>query len=276
MGDIKQLRLSDLQAWYNRWYEPNNAIVVVVGDVQPEAVKELAQEYFGQMKQEPIVKNKVPANVSSIGQRRIVVRVPAKLPWLVMGYNVPVIHTVNAKNKWQPYALALVAAILGGGDSSRLYAKLVRGKQIASGANAGYSPFRRLNALFVLSGTPAQKVSVNTLKKEILEQVKKLQEKPVSAAELKKVKTQFIADNIYEKDDMINQANWLGQAIAVGLTWQDAENFVDDIKAITPEQLMDVAKMYLTKDRLTVAELQPLPMTKSTPNAKRDAHENIH
>ena len=128
MADLDAMKVEDLRAWYERWYAPNNATLVVVGDVDPDKVFELAKKYYGPLKPtDNIPPPKPQTEVEQKGLRTIKVKAPAELPYVMMGYKVP--GMINAKEKWQPYALEVLASILDGGNSSRL----------VQGADAGQS-----------------------------------------------------------------------------------------------------------------------------------------
>ena len=127
MDDLENMQLADLQQWYDRWYAPNNAIVVVVGDIVPEEVLALARQHFGPLKPETLTAPKPRVEPKQAGQRRVTVRVPAEVPYVVMGYKVPVLKT--AAVDWEPYALTVLAGVLDGGSSARLTAEL--GESIA-------------------------------------------------------------------------------------------------------------------------------------------------
>ena len=128
-ADIASYKIKDLQAWYQRWYAPNNATLVVVGDVVPEQVFKLAEQYFGPLKPSDLDPLKLQTEVKQLGVRRMTVKLPAKLPYILMGYKVPSLATVE--NEWEPYALEVLGGILDGGNSARLSSRLVRGQQIA-------------------------------------------------------------------------------------------------------------------------------------------------
>jgi zinc protease len=258
MNDLENMELSDLQAWYQRWYAPNNAIVVVVGDVEPEAVLELAKKYFGPLQPEEIVPPKPRLEPQQQGKRYVNVRAPAEVPYTVMGYKVPVLRT--AKEDWEPYALEVLANILDGGDSARLTRDLVRGSQIASSAGAGYDLYDRQAGLFLLDGTPAGEHTIAELQQALFEQVLRLQETLVDADELARVKSQVVASDVYEQDSSFYQAMKVGQLEAVDLDWKLADAYVDRINAVTAEQVRAVAKKYLLEEQLTIAELDPLSM----------------
>lgn len=273
MNDLENMQLGDLQHWYERWYAPNNAIVVVVGDVDPDEVLRLAKKYFGTLKPEVIVPPKPRIEPPQQGRRDITVRAPAEVPYTIMGYKAPVLAT--AGEPWEPYALEVLANILDGGDSSRLTRDLIRGSQIASSAGAGYDLYDRQAGLFLLDGTPAEPHSVAELQQALFRQIQQLQDEPVTEAELSRVKTTVVANAVYELDSAFYQAMKIGQLEAVGLDWRLADEYVERINAVTAEQLQAVAKKYLVEEALTVAQLDPLPMERgreSHPDSSGGAH----
>ncbi|MEN9503367.1 MAG: hypothetical protein RI964_2652 [Pseudomonadota bacterium] len=264
MADLDAMKVEDLRAWYERWYAPNNATLVVVGDVEPDKVLELAKKYYEPLKPTANIPPPKPqTEVEQKGLRYVKVKAPAELPYIMLGYKVP--NMLSVKEKWQPYALEMLASILDGGNSSRLAKSLIRGKEIASEASASYSGYGRLPDLFVLGGMPAQGQKLETVKAALLEQVDKLKNEPVTADELARVKAQVIAGEIYERDSQQQQASLLGSLESVGLGYKLADEYVDNILAVTPEQIQAVAKQYLVEDHLTIAELDPQPIDPNKP-----------
>jgi zinc protease len=259
MDDLKHMRVEDLRKWYETWYAPNNATLVVVGDVDPQQVYNLAKKYFGPLKPSTIPEMKPRDEIPQTGVRRITVKAPAELPYLVMGYKVPVLRT--AKNAWEPYALEVLAGILDGGDSARIAKNLIRGSQVAAQASAGYSLDARSENLLALDGTPAQGHTIAELETALREQVKKLREDLVSEEELKRIKAQVVTSDVYQKDSVFYQAMQIGSLESVGLGWQVSDQYVDKVKAVTAEQVRDVARKYLIDDHLTVAVLDPQPIS---------------
>ena len=269
MNDLENMELDDLQVWYERWYAPNNAIVVVAGDVEPDAVFKLAKQYFGPLKPEQVVPPKPRIEPPQQGKRSITVRAPAEVPYTIMGYKVPVLKT--AQVKWEPYALAVLAGILDGGDSARLTSELVRGSQIATDAGAGYDLYDRQDSLFLLDGTPAGTHTIDAVQQALLQQLQRLKDKPVDADELARVKSRVVADAVYEQDSVFYQAMKIGKLEAIGLDWRLAEEYVERINAVTAEQLQAVASKYLVDKYLTVAQLDPLPMENGSKSAQASA-----
>jgi zinc protease len=258
MSDLENMTAEDLEKWYQAWYAPNNAVLVVVGDVDPEEVYKLAKKHFGKLKPSKLPEIKPQKELKSLGQKNLTIKLPAQLPWLVMGYNVPMIAT--DANDDDPYVLSVIAAILSDGSSSRLQKDLVREQQVAAGVSADYNPFYRLEGLFEFQGTPSKGHSVEDLKKAILAQIEKLKETPVTMDELKKVKTSVIASKVYDKDSIANQAIEIGSLETVGLSWKLRDEYLQRISAVTPSQIQSVAREYFTEDNLTTAELIPLPL----------------
>jgi zinc protease len=269
MSDIKNYKVADLEEWYQKWYAPNNATVVVVGDVEPEAVYTLAKQYFGPLKPETTALVKPQIEIEQRGKRSIEVKAPAELPYFMMGWKVPVVKTVEAEFAWEPYALEMLAGILDGGNSARFARELVRGEEIAASMGAGYGLFSRLADVFVVVGTPAKGKSVSELQQAVMAQLEKVKTELVSEEELNRIKTQVVANAVYERDSVFYQAMQIGMLETVGLEWQLTDTYVENVQAVTAEQVQAVAIKYLIEDSLTVAELIPtsLDMNKSAMTA---------
>jgi zinc protease len=258
MSDINHYQADELRDWYQKWYAPNNATVVVVGDVKAQAVLELAKQYFGPLKPEKIADLKPQVEVPQKGYRYVQVKAPAELPYLMMGWKVPVVTT--AEVKWEPYALDVLAGILDGGSSARFSRELVRGQEVASGVYAQNNLFSRLQDVFQIGGTPAKGKTVAELKAAIMEQLKQLKTGLVSAQELQRVKAQVVASNVYERDSVFYQAMQIGMLETVGLDWRLSDDYVANINKVTAEQIQAVVQKYFIDDKLTVAELDPQPV----------------
>jgi zinc protease len=258
MDDLENMVLADLQRWYDRWYAPNNATVVVVGDVDPQAVLALAKKHFGPLKPEVLEPPKPRIEPEQVGKRRITVRRPAKVPYMVMGYKTPVLKT--ASEEWEPYALTVLAGVLDGGSSARLSRELVRGQQIAASAGASYDPYARQSSMFLLDVTPANSRTIESAEQALQEQIQRLRTEPVAQDELDRIKAQTIAGEVYQQDSIFYQGMVIGKLETTGMSWRLKDEFVERINAVTAEQVQAVAKKYLVESGLTVAVLEPLPM----------------
>lgn len=263
MNDLDNLSIEDLQDWYRRWYAPNNATLVVVGDVAPDAVLKIADRYFGGLPPSEIPALKPALEPKQRGETRVDVKVPARQPYLMMGYKTPIVG--QAQEDWEPYALYVASSILDGGNSARLSRELVRGSGIAASAGASYSSYARLPGMFLLDGTPTDGHSLAEVEQALRDSVARLREELVDAGELKRVITQAVAGKVYEADSLFYQAMEIGVLETVGLDWRLIKNELDALRAVTPEQIRTVAQRYLVDENLTVATLTPLPMDKEKP-----------
>ncbi len=265
-ADIANYNVEDIQAWYQRWYAPNNATLVIVGDVNTATVFSLAEKYFGGLKISEIKPIKPQTEVEQLGLRRMTVKVPAKLPSILMGYKVPVLKT--AEKEWEAYALEVLAGILDGGSSARLTSGLVRGKQIAVSAGAGYGLTSRISDLFELEATPAEGKTLAEMETALKAEVTKLQNSQVNEEELSRIKAQVSANAVYERDSNFYQAMQLGMLETVGLGWQKVDEYVAKVNQVTAAQVQEVAKKYLIDDHLNIAYLEPQAINKTTTSTK--------
>jgi zinc protease len=263
MSDLERMQVEDLKEWYRLWYAPNNATLVVVGDVDPQAVFALAKKHFGPLQAEPTPEIRVLQEPPQRGVMRSIVRAPARQPYLIMGYKTPVVAT--ATEEWEPYALEMLAAILDGGNSARISRKLIRGQEMAVSAGAGYSAFSRLSGMLSLSGIPSKGHTVEQLEQALKAEIKLLQTELVSQDELDRVQAQVVAAEVYELDSVYYQAMQIGILETLGLGWELLDEYATRIKAVTAEQVRTVARKYLQDDRLTVAVLEPLPLESAQP-----------
>jgi zinc protease len=271
MSDLERLTLDDLRAWYRGFYAPNNATLVVVGDVRPAAVAALAEKYFGPVPARPLAAAAPPDEPRQEGERRARVSVPAEVPHLVMGYHVPVLTRASS---WEPYALSVLAGILDGGRAARFARELVREQKIAAGVEADYNPIARAPGLFVLDGMPAAGRTPAELERALRAQIERLRRERVTEEELQRVKAQVVAADVYSRDSVFYQAMQIGRLATTGLDWRLLDTFVERINSVTAEQVQAVARKYLTDTNLTVAVLDPLPLKPGRKRAPRagDGH----
>ncbi|MHB1621379.1 MAG: M16 family metallopeptidase [Sulfuricella sp.] len=258
MNDLENLTDNDARNWYRRWYAPNNATLVVVGDVKPEATLKLAQRYFGSIKPAALPQRKPQVEPVQRGIKRVSVKAPAKLPYLAMGYHVPPLRDPDKDS--DPYALEVLAGVLDGNASARLNQSLVREQQIAVSIGADYDLISRGPAMFMLDGSPAEGKSVAELETAIRGEIAKIKQDGVTEEELQRVKAQVIASQVYQRDSMFYQAMLIGEVETAGLPLNTLETRLAKLKEVTAAQVQDVARKYLIDDHLTVAVLDPQPL----------------
>ena len=257
MADLERMTVEELRAWYETWYVPNNATLVVVGDVVPSEVHALAQRYFGSIAQRPVPQAQIPLELSTPGQRLLTLHLPTQLPSLMMGFNVPGLAT--SKTPREVHALRLIGALLDGGYSARLPSRLERGEELVSGAGSSYDAYTRGDSLFVLSATPnVQKGKTLTeVEAGLWRQLDDLKTTPPSTEELARVRAQVIAGLVYERDSITSQATTIGQLETVGLSWQLMDGELAELSAVTPSDIQQAAQTYFTRERLSVAHILP-------------------
>ena len=263
MDDLEHMTWRDAQDWYRLWYAPNNAYVVVVGDVDHREVFRLARRYYGGHKPKALPERKPQNEPEQAGVRRLTVKAPAKLPYLAMAWKMQKLRDVRKDR--EPYALEMLAAVLDGHDASRFARNLVRGSRIAQSAGAGYDGTVRGEAAFTLDGQPAEGRTVAELEVALRAEIKRVQDEGVSAEELARVKTQAIAAQTYKRDSLMAQAMEIGGAEASGVHWRDIDTLLETLKTVTAEEVQAVARKYFKDDSLTVAVLDPQPLDHSKP-----------
>lgn len=271
MKDLERLTVVDLRDWYRRFYVPNNATLVVAGDVEPKAVFDLAKKYFGSIPSRPVDRLAIPSEPPQKEARRETVRLPAQVPYFMMGIHGPILQPNGASGQaesWEPYALMVLFGVLDGGASARFETELVRAKKIASRIGAEYRSIARAPTVMLFSGTPTTNHTVADLERAIEAQLERVQREPVAQAELERVKAQVIANQIYERDSVFNAAYQLGVLALVDLDLNLLERRVEKLNAVTPEQVMTVARKYFGGGKRTVTVLDPLPMQEGAKPAR--------
>jgi len=258
MSDLDNMTAQDARDWYQRWYVPNNATLVVVGDVDHRDVFKEAQRSYGQIKTRALPARKPLVEPEQTGTRRTVVKAPADLPYVALAWRVPTLRNVKADGDF--YALQVLAAVLDGYDGARLAKNIVRGSRVAVTAGAGYDGTARGESLFILDGAPAQGKSVADVEAALRAEIARIQNDGVSEDELRRVKVQAVAGQVYKRDSLMGQAMEIGMDEMVGLSWKDDAEMLERIRAVSAAEVQAVAKKYFRDDTLTVAQLDPLPI----------------
>jgi zinc protease len=257
MDDLQNMKPQDARDWYSRWYAPNNAILVVAGDVNPQDVIALARKEYGPLASEPLPARKPQEEPAPRGEKRITVKAPAKQPYVLMTYHAPTLR--DAEKDTVPWAMQVLASILNGNDSARLTKHLVKEKRIAVDVDASYDGMSRGPGMFYLDGTPSEGRSAAEVEKALKAEIARIQKEGVSEEELNRVKAQVIAGDVYQRDSVFYQAMQLGELAVLGMPLDLLEKRVAKFKAVTAAQVQDAAKL-LTDDKLSVAVLDPQPI----------------
>jgi zinc protease len=258
MDDLQNMTAQDARDWYANWYAPNNATLVVAGDVKADEVIALAKQYFGALPARALPERKPQAEPAQIGAKRIVVKAPAQLPYLLMAWHAPTLK--DWAQDTTPYALQILAGVLSGNDSARLQTSLVKTQQIAVNASAGYDAIARGPGMFMIDASPAPGKSVAALEKAIRNELERVQREGISEAELARVKAQVIAADVYQRDSLFYQAMQLGDYVTAGLPPAALAGRVGKLRAVTAAEVQAAARQWLQDEWLSVAELDPQPL----------------
>ncbi|MBO1925044.1 pitrilysin family protein [Thiomicrorhabdus sp. 6S3-12] len=258
MQDIRHYTAEDARQWYRQWYAPNNATLVVVGDVDPQSVYQLAKKYYGAYEPEEIVAPKPQREFKQEGERRITLRGATKLPQLLIGFHAPTLVTAQSDaEKAEVYALSVLSDILSGDDSARFSKNLIRGSKVVASAGSNFDATDRLQTLFILNATPNEGKTPQEAEQELWAEIKKLQQQPISQDELDRVLAQSEAQYIYHQDSIQSQAIILGSLLSVGLPPDTLDNWVENLRRVTPQMIQAVARKYFSPEQQTVAVLVP-------------------
>jgi zinc protease len=258
MSDLDNMTAQDARDWYQRWYVPNNATLVVVGDVDHQAVFRDAKKTYGLVKSRPLPVRKPLIEPEQSGPRRTVVKAPAELPYVALAWRVPTLRDVKADGDF--YALQVLSAVLDGYEGARLSKNIVRGSRVAVTANAGYDGSARGESLFYLDGAPAEGKTVADVEVALHAEIARIQNEGVSEDELRRVKVQAVAGQVYKRDSLMGQAMEIGMDEMAGLSWRDDPLMLERLRAVTAAEVQAVAKKYFRDETLTVAQLDPLPV----------------
>lgn len=257
MRDLQRMTVDDLRAWYQRWYAPNNATLVVVGDVRADEVRQLAERYFGAIPARPVPAEKRPLELPAPGERRLTLHLRTQLPQLLMGFNVP--GLASAENPREVQALRLLVALLDGGYSARLSTRLEREQELVAGASAWYDAHSRGDSLLVISALPnvQRQRTLEEVEAGLWKELQALKDEAPSEAELARVRAQVIAGLVYERDSIAGQATAIGRLESVGLSWRLVDEELEAIESVSPEDIRQAAQRWLTRERLVVAQILP-------------------
>ena len=255
MNDLDNMQPDDLRQWYRTWYAPNNATLVVVGDVDPQTVFREAEKQFGRIPAKVIPKTRPQIEPKQLGIRRIQIKAVSELPYLTMSWKAPRLTKVDER---EPYAFSMLAAILDGQPASRLPRLLEREQKIATRVSCLYSAMGRGGALFSVAAIPAAGVSVEQLEKAFRDELGRIARDGVAPIELERVRHQVEASRIYARDSMSSQAMQIGTLESLGYSWRDEDKSNAMFASVTPAEVQAAARS-LIDDNLTISVLVPQP-----------------
>jgi zinc protease len=259
MNDLDAMTPQDARDFYRRWYVPANAAIVVVGDVDVTEVKRLAESTYGQIPPGVVPARKPREEPVQTGTRRVLVKAPADQAYLALSWKVPNFSGFEATDdNRDALALTLLAAVLDGYNGARLDRALAQGEgRLADRAGASNTMSGRGPQVFMLDAVPAKGKTPEQLEAALRAQIAKIAKEGVSEAEMRRVKAQWMASNVYQRDSIFNQARELGGSWIEGMPLDSAERLLESLNTITPAHVQAVAAKYFGDDTLTVATLLP-------------------
>jgi zinc protease len=257
--EIRGLTTADAVAWYKRWYAPNNAVLVVSGDATVDEVRRLAEKYYGPIPPKDIPKRFRVQEPKRVAATRLSFASPrvAQPSW-TRSYLAP---SYTGGETQHAYALQVLADVVGGGATSRLYRSLVVEQQIALSAGAFYDPGPLDLTTFGFWATPKPGVAVEDLEKAVEAEVRKVLADGVSQEEADRSKTRMRAEAAYARDSLTGPANLFGSALAHGRTVEDVEEWPDRIGRVTVDEINAAVRFVIDDKTAVTSILLPEPQS---------------
>lgn len=264
MAELESITLPELKAWYEQWYAPNNATLVIVGDVQPAAALAQVKKYFGDLKERPLPARPKVRQTGFRGYQETTTKQAVKVPTLLMGYNVPSLWSAKQNDSKQApvaskdtFALSLAQDVLDGGLSARLESRLVREQGLLASVGTSYSLLDRGDGIFLVQATPRDGVTLAQAQAAILAEIDKLKVDPIDKNEIARAKTNTMTGLIYAQDSMEGQAQMIGSLQSIGLDDTLLAQLPAELERISIADIQNAAKTYLVKDNLSVMYVEP-------------------
>ena len=262
MSDLEAMTPQDAQEFFKRWYVPANAVIVVAGDVDPVEVKRLADRYYGSIPARPVPQRKPRAEPEQVGLRRMEFKAPADQSYVALAFKVPQLRSFEpTPDNDDALALTVLSAVLDGYSGARLDRALTQGEdRVADSAGASNGLSGRGPQLFTLDGVPAKGKTPEQVEAALRAEVVRVARDGITEAELNRVKTQWVAGEVYKRDSVMYQARELGTNWIEGFALDADERLIARLRAVTAGQVQAVAAKYFGDDQLTVGILRPQPI----------------
>jgi len=256
MNDLQNMTAADAREWYRSWYKPNNATIVIAGDVDAKQVLATIEKYYGAVSAQELPVRKPQIEPQQKGIKQVQVKAPADSAQLAMAWKVPRLEPGKLDDP-EPYALELLTAVLDGYDNARLNRTLVKQEKVVNDVGVGYDMVSRGPELFQINATMAKGKSVTQAQASIRKAIDEIKQKGVLESELKRIKVRILSEQIYKRDSIFGQAMEIVSTEMAGFSWKDIDYMLEKMQTITPEQVQAVTKKYLVDECLTIAVLYP-------------------
>lgn len=261
--DINNLTINDAEQWYKKWYVPNNITVIIAGAVETKQVEKLIKKYYGSFTKVSLPSRKPQKEPPQTGQRRIRLSAPAENKFILKLWKAPVISPRSGEMTYENevirnvIAMAVLGTILGDEDTGVLVKNLVRGSRKAASISIGSSWMSRGPGYFVLDATPARGTSLIELESEIENEIKSLLRNKFPDNDLRRVKRQAKADQIFQKDSLMSQVREISTVVSNGRELNDGKKWLKVLDKITFEDIVSVGEAVIQEEKSTVLEFYP-------------------
>ncbi|WP_407303733.1 M16 family metallopeptidase [Acinetobacter sp.] len=255
MKNLQNIQLDDVKKWYRDWYTPNNAILIIVGDVDSENALLQVQKYFADIPARKTPPRNDVLEFDRVGYRHMELNLPVQVPNLFMAWNVR--SLVTTKNPQDVYALTIIKNLLDSGISSRLQDRLVRDKKVLTAISVSYDPYSRGDSLLSISALPVDGVSLQEAEKAIQIEIDLLKTELIKPEEVERITAKFVSNLVYSQDDIGGQTKMIGNLEINGLSFRLMDELPKHFETITPQDIQRVANIYFTRDNLSTLYLSP-------------------
>ncbi|WP_159673150.1 pitrilysin family protein [Andreprevotia sp. IGB-42] len=249
--DFSSITLEDARAWYQRWYTPANATVIVLGDVEPQAALAEVQRAFGGIKSRPLPERAMPPTPPQDAMQKHTIPVPADRPLVVLQWRVPTLQTDEADKR--TYALAMLAELLDNDPYTLEYEVAER----VNGLSVSYTGMSRGFGEFTISATPGKGRSTEEVAKALQRQMALLRSSTLHTESVDHGKLNWASKNAFASDSMLDRATTLGRTVMYGFPPDYLSRMQTQIDKVTAADLVSTAKELLTEDRMTIGILEP-------------------
>ncbi|WP_416664090.1 M16 family metallopeptidase [Acinetobacter schindleri] len=255
MKTLNNIQLNDVKQWYKTWYTPNNAILVIVGDVESEQALLQVQKYFADTPSRATPQRNDVLEFEHLGYRHMEINTDVQVPNLYMTWNVK--SLASAINPQDAYALTIIRSLLDSGISSRLQDRLVRDRKLLTSVSVSYDPYNRGDSLFSISALPANGISFEDAQKAIQAEVDALKTEDIPKYELERITTRFVSNLIYNQDSIAGQAKMIGNLEVNGLSYRLMDELPKYYENVSMSDIQRVANSYFIRENLSTLYLAP-------------------
>ncbi|PNK61388.1 M16 family metallopeptidase [Psychrobacter sp. FDAARGOS_221] len=259
MDEIGSIEIDDLEQWYKTWYAPNNATLVIVGDVDPEQTMAKVDHYFGHLQRKQLPQRPSVQQKGWRGYQQQQIQESVNVPTLLMAFNVPSLHSAKVADlpEQEAYNLLMLQFVLDGGLAARFEKNLVREQGILASVGTDYNLYERGDGLFFIQATPREGVSLEQAQQAIIKQIDALKSANISQQELDRARNNVVKGFVFAQDSVSGQAYTIGNMQVRGLDDRLITTLNDQLAKVSSQDINKTADKYLVNNNLTVMHIEP-------------------